>query len=266
VLQRLALCYLGAALFYRAMGQADEEDKWQAAVGVTSVLLLAYWAIMRFVPAPGGVAGDLTPAGNIGAWLDRTIIGEAHLWRQSKTWDPEGLLGTIPAIASAISGVAAGVILTGRRSSAQKVAFLIAGGGAAVVMGLAWDRSFPINKNLWTSSYVLFTSGLASIALAAGYWLFDVQGRTSLLRPFCVLGRNALVLFVVSGLLVKTLLFFKVTGPDGALISVNGWLYANAFEPLASPKNASLLFALANLAVLYVLLEFLHRRRWYLRV
>lgn len=266
VLQRLALCYLGAALFYRAMGQADEEDKWQAAVGVTSVLLLAYWGIMQFVPAPGGVAGDLTPAGNIGAWLDRTIIGEAHLWRQSKTWDPEGLLGTIPALASALSGVAAGVILTGRRSPAHKVAFLIAGGGAAIVLGLVWDRSFPINKSLWTSSYVLFTSGLASILLAACYWLFDAQGRQRFLRPLIVLGTNALVLFVASGLLVKTLLFFKVTGPDGALISVNRWLYTTWFEPLASPKNASLLFALANLVVLYLLLEVLYRRRWFLRV
>jgi predicted acyltransferase len=266
VLQRLALCYLGGALFYRAVATADEDDKWQAAVGVASVLLLAYWAIMQFVPAPGGVAGDLTPSGNIGAWLDRTIIGEAHLWRQSKTWDPEGLLGTIPAIASALSGVAAGVVLTGRRSAAQKVAFLIAGGGAAVVMGLVWDRSFPINKSLWTSSYVLFTSGLASIALAGCYWLFDAQGRRAFLRPLIVLGTNALVLFVASGLLVKTLLFFKVMGPGGALISVNRWLYSHWFEPFAAPKNASLLFALANLVVLYVLLEVLYRRRWFLRV
>ncbi|MEO6223820.1 MAG: DUF5009 domain-containing protein, partial [Vicinamibacterales bacterium] len=258
--------YLCAAVFYRTLGQADEEDKWQAAVGVTSVLLLAYWAILQFVPAPGGIAGDLTPSGNIGAWLDRTVIGEAHLWRQSKTWDPEGLLGTLPAIASALSGIAAGVILTGRRSPPQKVAFLIAGGGAAIVIGLVWDRSFPINKSLWTSSYVLFTSGLASITLAGCYWLFDTQGRQAFLRPFIVLGTNALVLFVASGLLVKTLLFFKVTGPDGALISVNRWLYIQGFEPFASPKNASLLFALANLVVLYVLLDFLYRRKWFLRV
>ncbi len=266
VLQRLALCYLAAALFYKAMGEADEEDKWQAAVGVTAVLLLAYWAAMQFIPVPGGVAGDLTPAGNLGAWLDRTVIGEAHLWRQSKTWDPEGLLGTIPTVASALSGVAAGVILIGRRTAPQKAAFLIAGGGAAIVMGLVWDRSFPINKSLWTSSYVLFTSGLASIALAMCFWLFDARGRQAFLRPLVVLGTNALVLFVVSGLLVKTLLFFKVMGPDGVLISVNRWLYITGFEPLASPKNASLLFALANLAVLYVLLEILYRRRWFLRV
>ena len=152
VLQRLALCYLAAALFYRAFSTADEDDRWQAAIGTAVVLLLGYWALLTFVPVPGGVAGDLTPAGNLGAWIDRTVIGEAHLWRQSKTWDPEGLLGTLPAIASALSGVAVGVILTGHRNQAQKAAWLIAGGGAAVVMGLVWDRSFPINKGLWTSS------------------------------------------------------------------------------------------------------------------
>ncbi len=266
VLQRLALCYLAAALVYRALGKADEDDRWHAAVGVTSVLLLTYWVLMLFVPVPGGAAGDLTPSGNLGAWLDRTLLGEAHLWRQSKTWDPEGLLGTIPAIASALSGVAAGVILTGRRTAVHKAAFLIAGGGAAIVLGLVWDRSFPINKSLWTSSYVLFTSGLASIVLAACYWLFDTRGRQAWLRPLVVLGTNALVLFVASGLLVKTLLFFKVAGADGTTISVNGWLYANWFEPFAAPRNASLLFAFANLLVLYLPLEFLYRRRWFLRV
>jgi predicted acyltransferase len=113
---------------------------------------------------------------------------------------------------------------------------------------------------------VLFTSGFASVVLAACYWLIDAQGRKVFLRPLVVLGTNALVLFVASGLLVKTLLFFKVAGPDGAVISVNRWLYVNGFEPFASPKNASLLFALANLAVLYALLECLYRRRWFLRV
>jgi predicted acyltransferase len=266
VLQRLALCYLGAAIFYRAVADMDDEEKWQAAVGVTAVLLLVYWAIIQFVAPPGGVAGNLTPSGNIGAWLDRTLLGEAHLWRQSRTWDPEGLLGTIPAIASAISGVAAGVLLIGPRTAGEKVASLIAGGGAALVLGLVWNRSFPINKNLWTSSYVLFTSGLAAIILAGLYWFIDVHQRRAFLRPLIVLGTNALALFVASGMLVKTLLYFKVPGPDGALTSVNHWLYVKGFEPFASPKNASLLFALANLIVLYVLLEILYRRRWFLRV
>jgi predicted acyltransferase len=268
VLPRLAICYLAAALFYRAFLQSDEEERWQASIGVAVVLLLGYWVLMTFVPVPGGVAGDLTPSGNIGAWFDRLVIGQAHLWKQAKTWDPEGLFGSVPAIATALTGVAAGVILTGRRTPTEKVAFLIAGGGVAVALGLVWDRSFPINKNLWTSSYVLLTSGLASIVLAACYWLIDVreEGPPRWLRPLVVLGTNALALFVVSGWLVKTLLYFKVTGPTGTPISVNRWLYITWFQPYADPKNASLIFALVNLALLYLLLEFLYRKRWFLRV
>ena len=113
---------------------------------------------------------------------------------------------------------------------------------------------------------MLFTSGLGSIVLAACYWLFDARERRAFLRPLVVLGTNALVLFVASGLLVKTLLFFKVSGGDAAEMSVNRWLYVTWFQPYADPKNASLLFALANLALLYLLLEFLYRKRWFLRV
>lgn len=265
VLQRLALCYLAAALFFRAFRDAEEE-RWQAPIAVSAVLLLGYWMLLRFVPAPGGMAGDLTPAGHLGAWLDRTIFGEAHLWRQSRTWDPEGLLSTLPAIASALTGVAAGVILTSRRSAAEKTAILLAGGGAALAIGLVWDRSFPINKNLWTSSYVLVTSGLAAMVLAACHWLIDGRDRRVLLRPLVVLGTNALALFVVSGLLVKTLIWIRVTDAEGGSVTLLRWLYVTGFEPYASPKNASLAFAAAMLLVLYGMCEVLYRKKWFLRV
>jgi predicted acyltransferase len=266
VLQRLAVCYLAAALFYRSFREADEEARWQAAVGVAAVILLGYWALMMFVPPPGGVAGDLSQSGNLGAWVDRTVFGEAHLWRQTRTWDPEGLLGTLPAIATALTGVAAGVVITGRRSQPEKVAFLIVGGGIAIAMGLVWDRSFPINKNLWTSSYVLLTSGIAAMALAACYWLLDARRNRVLVRPLVVLGTNALVLFVASGLLVKTFIWIRVTTGAGTDMTLLRWLYESFFEPYGSPKVTSLAFAGANLLVLYALCEVLYRRRWFLRV
>lgn len=266
VLQRLALCYLFAALFFRAFREADEEDRWQAALGVSALILLAYWALLMFVPVPGGSAGDLTPSGNLGAWLDRTIFGKAHLWRSARTWDPEGLLSTLPAIATALTGVAAGVIITSDRSQAEKVAFLIAGGGVAIAMGMVWGRSFPINKNLWTSSYVLLTSGIASIVLAACYWLLDAREHRAIVRPFVVLGSNAIVLFVASGLLVKTLIWIKVTGGAGTEITLLRYLYETFFQPYGAPKNTSLAFALANLLVLYGLCEVLYRKKWFLRV
>ncbi len=266
VLQRLALCYFAAALFFRAFREADDEDKWQAAVGVAALVLLAYWALMRFVPVPGGLAGDLTPSGNLGAWLDRTVLGEAHLWRQARTWDPEGLLSTLPAIGTALTGVAAGVWIRSQRTPTEKVAGLIAASGAAILVATVWDRTFPINKNLWTSSYVLLTSGMAAMALAACYWVLDVKGQNRFARPLVVLGVNALFLFIASALLVKTLAWIRIAGADGTSVTALRWLYTTAFEPYASPKNASLAFAFANLAVLYGLCELLYRKRWFLRV
>lgn len=267
VLPRLALCYLGAALIYRQVAPAPERVKWRVVLGSAAMLVVGYWALLRFVPVPGGVAGDLSPSGNLGAWIDRTVIGEAHLWRQSRTWDPEGLLSTLPAIATALTGVAAGILLRSSRSSFDKLMWLAGAGIASAVTGLLWDVRFPINKNLWTSSYVLFTSGLASLALAACYWLVD--GRTAAerwTRPLVVLGMNALALFVLSGLLVKTLVWIKVTGPAGTPQSLYAWIFQHVFAPLAAPKNASLLFALTALLLLYGVLEVLYRRRWFLRV
>ncbi len=266
VLARLAICYLAAALVYRAVATRPERARILTALTSAGVLLAGYWVMMRFVPAPGGLAGDLSPAGNIGAWIDRTLLGEAHLWSQSKTWDPEGLLSTLPAVATALSGVAAGVVLGGAAPARERTRTLLLAGALSTAAGLLWSLEFPINKNLWTSSYVLFTSGLATLALVVLHRVTDRrEGPPAWTRPFVVMGMNALALFVVSGLLVKTLLLVRVAGPDGALTTLYRSVYVTGFAPLAPPKLASLLFALAALAVLYVLLEILYRRRWFLR-
>lgn len=264
VLPRLAFCYLAAALIFRTARRRMAEPARPMLI-VAAILLLGYWALLMLVPAPGGVAGDLTPSGNLGAWIDRTVLGEAHLWRQSRTWDPEGLLSTIPAIATALTGIAAGVVLTSSRPASTKVSTLVGWGVAAAVVGLLWDTMFPINKNLWTGSYVLFTSGLAALALAAAYAVFDVKGARTLARPLTVLGVNALALFVISGWLVKTLLLITVGSPEGQRVTLYRAIHERLFAPLAAPRVASLLFALAALAVLYGILEVMYRRRWFLR-
>ncbi len=265
VLPRLALCYLAAALVFHAVARHGESRRLTALIRLTAVLLAGYWALLMFVAAPGGTPGDLSPSGNLGAWIDRTLLGEAHLWRQSRTWDPEGLLSTLPAIATALSGVAAGVILTSARPAGRRVGVLLAAGVVGVGLGLLWDRTFPINKNLWTSSYVLFTSGLASIALAGLFWWCDVRRHRAWTRPFVVLGVNALVLFVVSGWMVKTLILVTVSGGNGARVTLYRAIYERIFAPLATPRVASLLFACAALLLLYGLLELLYRRRLFLR-
>jgi predicted acyltransferase len=266
VLQRLAICYLVAALVYRALVSREPSDRIVRVLSLAGVLLLSYWVLLTFVAAPGGVAGDLSPSGNLGAWIDRTVFTEAHLWRQSRTWDPEGLLSTLPAVATALTGVAAGVVLTIPPTHKHRSAWLAAAGAAALVLGLAWNWWFPINKNLWTSSYVLFTSGLAAIALAAAHVLIDARPRPPRwTRPFIVLGMNALTLFVVSGLLVKTLTLVRVPRDGGTQRSLYVAVHRTVFAPLAPPKVASLLFACAALALLYGFLELLFRRRWFLK-
>jgi predicted acyltransferase len=262
VLQRIAICYLAAASLYR-LSAASVRTQAVVAGSVAAVLALGYWAIMTLVPPPGGLAGDLSPDGNLGAWLDRALLG-GHLWRPR--WDPEGLLSTIPAISTTLLGILAGLCLRSRWTGSQKTVILSIAGGLLVAIGLAWNIVFPINKALWTSSYVAVTAGCAALLLALCYWLIDVRGWRRGTTPLVILGVNAITLFVVSGLLVKTLALIRVDGPDGREIGAGRWIYSTLFVPLASPRNASLLYALANLAVLFAPLAWMYRRRLFLRV
>lgn len=264
VLARIGVCYVAAAFAWRALASRDDAATTARRMAAVAVgLLLAYWAVLALVPAPGGVAGDLSPEGNVGAWFDRAVFG-THLWKPR--WDPEGLASSVPAVGTVLLGVTAGVWLRAQRPRSSATALAI-GGVVATALGLAWSAAFPINKSLWTSSYVLFTGGLAAIALGALHAALD-DGRSTPRRdrasePWVALGRNALLLFVVSGLVVKTLIVWKVADGAGGTVSALQWVYQEVFAPWAPPKVASLGFALANLAWLYVLLAWLHRRRWY---
>jgi len=262
VLQRIAVCYLFAAFAYR-LTAGDRRRQGMALAAAAAAISCAYWMILAFVPAPGGTAGDLSPAGNVGAWLDRALMA-GHLWRPD--WDPEGLLSTIPALATTLLGTVAGLWLGSAATPQRKVAGLLAAGAAGLVIGQIWDVAFPINKNLWTSSYVMFTAGGAAVLLAACYWLIDVLGFRGWTKPFVILGTNAITLYVVSGLLVETLGTIRVPDDGGGTAALSRYLYVEYFVPLASPKNASLLYALAHLALLFVLLAWMYRRRVFLRV
>ena len=261
VLARIAWCYVAAALITRVV--AADQWRYRAISGAVAVLLVGYWILLAAVAFPGGAAGDLSAAGNIGAWLDRALLS-GHLWKAD--WDPEGVLSTVPAIGTTLLGVLAGWLIHDTRSPRLVVRGLLVWGLLGVVAGLTWSAWLPINKSLWTSSYVLFTAGLAACGLAICYWICDAYetGRArKITEPFVALGRNAILLFVLSGLLAKTLIYLK--WPDPAM-SLGRWLYTSAFTPFAPPHVASFLFALANLLVLYVILAILHRRRIYLSV
>jgi predicted acyltransferase len=275
VLPRIALCYLAAAFIYRASAPAPAPapsgGDTRLAVHPTRVLLwavglsLGYWAIVSVVPFPGGMAGVLEPGKDIGAWVDRALFGN-HLYAQTKTWDPEGLVSTIPAIATTLLGVCAGLCLATDLPAGRKALVLVVAGLVAIGVGWTWGLVFPINKKLWTSSYVWFTAGWASAALGVCVWLVDVRGWRRWCWPFVVLGSNAMVLFVASGVLVKSMGLVTWTLADGRSVSLRGAIYRSWFVPYASPYNASLLFALADLAVLFVLLYALYRKQWFLKV
>lgn len=256
VLQRIALCYAVAALIYA-------QSKRPAVITAVAVaLLFGYWAALALVPVPGGSAGDLSAEGNLGAYIDRALM-DGHLWKPR--WDPEGLLSTIPAIGTTLLGVLTGLWLRTTATPGRKAGLLALAGAAAIALGVAWDPVFPINKSLWTSSYVMFAGGGAALFLALCYWVTDVQGWRRWSTPFVILGVNALALFVLSGLLASTVGHLSIRFDDGTNRSLQGWIYSTLFVPLASPKNASLLYALANLAVLFLVLLVMYRRRIFLR-
>lgn len=271
VLQRIALCYLAAAGLFRLTapsgGEGDARLKTHGVrlLGWTAALTLGYWAVLMLVPPPGGAAGDLRPGQDIGAYLDRSVFG-AHLWSQSKTWDPEGLLSTVPAVATTLIGLVTGLLLASSRSGAQKTGLMVAAGAVCVAVGQAWALVFPINKALWTSSYVWLTGGAALWFLAACYWLVDVWGWRRWSRPLVVLGRNAMALFVGSGLLAKWMIVTKVQRSGGGFASIRTVVYETMFVPVGDPYQSSLLFALANLAVMWFVLYVMYRRRWFLTV
>lgn len=259
VLPRIGVCYLAAESIVRLAGA--ETGRLRRVVMVTIAALLGgYWFLLMRVAPPGGMAGDLSAEGNLGAWLDRTLLA-GHLWRPD--WDPEGLLSTLPAVATTLMGVLAGLHVRDSSSPREVVRVLALWGLAGVVAGLWWHQAFPINKALWTSSYVLFTGGVAAAVLAACYALVDAAPSARSHRwsePLVALGRNALLLFVVSALLAKTLIYVK--WPDPAQ-SLGAWVYGVAFTPFLPPKMSSLAFALVHLALLWALCWELHRRRWY---
>jgi len=229
---------------------------------VTAALLLGYRAVMALVPVPGGTAGDLSPDGNLAAWLDRALL-PGRLWQ--RTWDPEGLLSTVPAIGTTILGVLAGLWLRETGTSSRAVRGLLLAGVGGVAVGELWGLAFPINKNLWTSSYVVFTAGGASLLLGALLWIIDVRGTKGWAKPLVVLGMNAIALFVLSGLLVKTLILIRVPAGNVGSTPLSEWIYQSFYVPLASPYNASLLYALTHLVVLYGVLAWMYRRRIFLK-
>ncbi len=248
VLQRIGLCVLCAGAIFLAGGR-------RAAAWSAGALLLGYWALIA--------AGPLDPEGNIGARVDHAVFG-VHTWKPG--WDPEGLLSTLPAIATTLFGVLAGERLRASWPIGAKIRTLVVAGAAAAAIGLGWSRVLPINKSLWTSSYAVFMSGLAALALAASLWAIDVKGWRTWVAPFLWLGRNAIAAFTMSTLAAIALIGIRVVGPDGSRRSLWTTIHKSVFDRFADPRLGSLLFALSYLAIWTLFFGLLYRRRIFIKV
>ena len=259
VLQRIALVFGICAFIY-----VHTQRKTQ--LWLFWLLLIAYYLLMTLVPVPGQGYATLDAKTNLGAWIDRTLLGEAHLWKESVVWDPEGIFGTIPAVATGLFGILAGTLLKRKdQSYAIKIAWLFSIGVLGVLAGLTWGLFFPINKSLWTSSYVLYTGGWASVILALFYWFIDVQGYKRFIAPFVVYGVNAIVVYFFSQLMARSMNMYQMEF-NNRQVSFKDYLYKSFFEPHLSAYNASLAFGLALVLFWYCILWVMYKRNIIIKV
>jgi len=260
VLQRIGLCYLAASVIFL-------RSTWRGQVAWTGGLLVVYSALLMLVPVPGYGAGQLTAQGSLPWWIDSHLLA-GHTWTGAPApgFDPEGLLSTLPAIATTLLGVLAGQILRTEATDSVKALRLGGLGVTLLISGLGLVPWMPINKNLWTSSFTLFTAGAAAMIFAGFYWLIEVRRYRRWATPLIIYGSNAIVIFVLAGLLGRLLGVIQWGGPAGAAVTLKGWIYTSAFAPYATPVNASLLFAVAFVLLHLLIAGLLWRRQWFVRI
>lgn len=258
VLQRIGIAFYLAAIAILSLSQ---RGLWILAAEI----LIGYWLILTFVPALDNGDGVFTKLGNFGSYIDRFLITPAHLHKGSGSMsDPEGLFGTLPAIVNILFGYLTGTWLKRQPVASGTSLNLLMFGLAAVVIGLVWNGFFPINKQLWTSSFVLFTTGWGVISLAACYELVDVRKYRQLFKPFEVMGLNAIFIYVASIVLIKLLMVNEIGKGDRAKSSYD--LLKNLLFGWAGDLNSGLLLAIATVGLWLGISYLMYRQRWFLKI
>jgi predicted acyltransferase len=260
VLQRIAICYLFASMIYLYTGLRGQ-------VAWLLGLLAGYWILVANVPVPGYGAGVYEPMGSLCWWVDSNVLA-GHTWRGAPVpgFDPEGIVSTIPAIATTLFGVLTGRWLRTDRSREEKTAWMFVAGNVLLVIGATLDMWLPINKNLWTSSYSIFMAGFAAVCLAMFYWLIDVKGYKKWATPFVIYGMNAITVFVLAGVVGRTIGLIKVAMPDGTELPLQAYIFQTYYLSIASPINASLLYAISFILVMFLVVWFMWWRKWFVKV
>ncbi|WP_291285586.1 DUF5009 domain-containing protein [Flavobacterium sp.] len=261
VLQRIAIVYFVVSLLYLKTTQ-----KTQIITG--AALLLGYWAIMTLVPVPGIGAANLDKETNLASWLDSVLL-EGHMYRGTITWDPEGVLSTIPSIVNGIIGLLIGQVLQLEISKKQRTAKMAIAGIALIIAGLLWDIVFPINKSLWTSSYVLYTTGLGTTCLAFLYYIIDIAEYKKGLKLFLIWGVNPMIVFFFSQIIPQALVMVQFKNPDHPEEQINllNYLYHFGIAPFFSnPMTASLAGALVYVGIWTFILWIFYKNKLIFKV
>ncbi|GIQ56983.1 membrane protein [Flavobacterium collinsii] len=261
VLQRIAIVYFVVSLLYLKTTQ-----KTQIITGI--VLLLGYWAIMTLLPVPGIGAANLDKETNLASWLDGVLL-EGHMYRGTITWDPEGVLSTIPSIVNGIIGLLIGQVLQLEISKKQRAAKMAIAGIALIIAGLLWNIVFPINKSLWTSSYVLYTTGLGTTCLAFLYYIIDIAEYKKGLKLFLIWGVNPMIVFFFSQIIPQALVMVEFKNPDHPEEQINllNYLYHFGIAPFFNnPMTASLAGALVYVGIWTFILWIFYKNKLIFKV
>ena len=247
VLPRIAVVYLIVGFMYGRLTLT-------ALASIAALLLVAYYAMMTLIPVPGVGPANLNEGTNLAAYIDNLVL-PGHLWAVSKTWDPEGILSTIPAIATGIIGLLAGTQI-------RKTRLLVWGGLVLLILGFVWSLNFPLNKALWTSSFVCVTAGWALLSLAALRYFVDEKNQTAFIAPILLFGMHPMLVFFFSGIIPRALNMIKI-GDQGIL----GWMYQQAIAGHVSNLYvASLTGAVVYLVIWYAILRVLTYLKWTVKV
>lgn len=253
VLQRIGICYLIAVVIYLTTGIRGQ-------IAWIVGLLAGYWLLMALVPVPGYGAGHYDLTRNLAHYVDQVVLGRHNY--EGATWDPEGIVSTIPAIATVLFGIMAGHILRLKRALSGRVVVLLVTGLLLIAAGLVCNTWLPINKKLWTSSFALFMAGLDFTVFAVFLWLVDGRGYQRFTKPLVIMGMNAIAVYMASEIVEEILRAIRLPGG----MTLRSWLFDTLFRPIASPYNASLLYAISYVLVMFLFAFWLYRRRWFLRV
>jgi predicted acyltransferase len=251
VLQRIAIVFLVCAILFLSV-------RWRKQAIIGAALLIIYWLAMVLIPTPGYGKPMLEPGINLAAWID-SILLPGKMWQ--KTWDPEGLFSTLPAIATGITGMLAGTLIVSKKSTEEKIIWLFTAGFIVLSIGHVWSWFFPLNKNIWTSSFVMVTSGLAALTLATCMYLVDVIGYRKIAYPGVVFGSNAITVYVLAGL--AGFLFYGI--PIGGISLKEHFMnILTGFE--FDPRFASFLFAFLYIGVFYIPALIMHRKKIFIKL